>query len=263
MFQLPPFLSTTDFTLFILVLGRMAGIFSALPLFGGDRTSMKIKVVAVLSFTLVCFPVLRLSGVTLPADLISLFLLVIAEILIGVTIGIIAKAVFGAVEFCGQVVGMQMGFSMSSLFDPTMGQVPLMALFQSLLAMLLFMALGAHHIFIRAMVDSYVMIPPGGWHMSDNLMRFLIVTTSDLFVLGIKLAAPVMVSLLVTSVVLGIMARSFPQMNIFIVSLPLKIGIGFLALGFSLQIFMHTLEISFAGIDSQIKTVFKILSEAP
>jgi len=262
MFQLPPFLSINDFTLFTLVLGRLAGIFSAIPLFGGERVPMKIRALVTFSLTLVCFPVLKLSHVDLPSDFLSLLLLIVAEALIGITLGLVAQAVFGAVEFCGQVIGMQMGFSMSSLFDPTMGQVPLMAMFQTLVATLLFLTLGAHHIFIKAMVDSYTLIPVGGWHISGNLISYLVTITSGIFILGIKLAAPVMVALLATTVVLGVMARSFPQMNIFVVSMPLNIGIGFLALGLSLLVFIHTIEISFAGMALQIKSIFRILSQA-
>ncbi|MGA7827563.1 MAG: flagellar biosynthetic protein FliR [Geobacteraceae bacterium] len=261
MFQLPPFFSLHNITLFFLVLGRMAGIFSAIPLFGGERVPMNIKVMVIFSLALVCFPVLKLSHVTLPSDYLSLFLLVIEEALIGVTLGLVAQSVFGAVEFCGQVIGMQMGFSMSTLFDPTMGQVPLMAMFQTLVATLLFLTFGAHHLFIRAMVDSYTLIPLGGWHMSGSMLHYLVTITSGIFILGIKLAAPVMVSLLATTVVLGVMARSFPQMNIFVVSMPLNIAIGFLVLGLSLLVFIHTVEISFGTMALQIKTIFKIISQ--
>jgi flagellar biosynthetic protein FliR len=260
MFSLPPFLSLNEFTLFTLVLGRVAGIFSSLPLFGGERVPMNIRVVLTLALTLVCFPILKLSPQTLPSDFPSLFLIVVAETLIGFTLGIVAKSVFGAVEFCGQIVGMQMGFSMASLFDPAMGQQQLMSLFQSLLAMLLFMTLGAHHVFIRAMVESYALIPIGGWHMSGELIAFLVATTSGIFVLGVKLAAPVMVALLATSVVLGVMARSFPQMNIFMISMPLNIAVGFMVLGLSLLVFLHTLELSYGSLVLQIRNVFKLLS---
>jgi flagellar biosynthetic protein FliR len=260
MFQAPPFLSINEFTLFTLVLGRVAGIFSSIPLFGGERVPMKIRVLLILAMTLVCFPILKLTPQSLPSDFPSLFLIVIAEALIGFTLGIVAKAVFGAVDFCGDIVGMQMGFSMASLFDPTMGQQQLMSLFQSLLAMLLFLTLGAHHIFIRAMVESYTLIPIGGWHVSGELISFLVATTSGIFILGIKLAAPVMVALLATSVVLGVMARSFPQMNIFMISMPLNIGIGFMALGLSLLVFLRTLEISYGTFILQIRNVFKLLS---
>jgi flagellar biosynthetic protein FliR len=260
MFQLPPFLSINEFTLFTLVLGRVAGIFSSLPLFGGERVPMNIRVLLTLAMTLVCFPILKLTPQSLPSDFPSLFLIVIAEALIGFTLGIVAKSVFGAVEFCGQIVGMQMGFSMASLFDPTMGQQQLMSMFQSLLAMLLFLTLGAHHIFIRAMVESYTLIPIGGWHVSGELLAFLVSTTSGIFILGVKLAAPVMVALLATSVVLGVMARSFPQMNIFMISMPLNIGIGFMALGLSLLVFLRTLEMSYGSLVLQIRNVFKLLS---
>jgi flagellar biosynthetic protein FliR len=242
------------------VLGRVAGIFSSIPLFGGERVPMKIRVLLILAMTLVCFPILKLTPQSLPSDFPGLFLFVIAEALIGFTLGIVAKAVFGAVDFCGDIVGMQMGFSMASLFDPTMGQQQLMSLFQSLLAMLLFLTLGAHHIFIRAMVESYTLIPIGGWHVSGELISFLVATTSGIFILGIKLAAPVMVALLATSVVLGVMARSFPQMNIFMISMPLNIGIGFMALGLSLLVFLRTLEISYGTFILQIRNVFKLLS---
>jgi flagellar biosynthetic protein FliR len=260
MFSLPPFLSLNEFTLFTLVLGRVAGIFSSLPLFGGERVPMNIRVVLTLAMTLVCFPILKLSAQTLPSDFPSLFLIVVAETLIGFTLGIVAKSVFGAVEFCGQIVGMQMGFSMASLFDPAMGQQQLMSLFQSLLAMLLFLTLGAHHVFIRAMVESYALIPVGGWHVSGELIAFLVATTSGIFLLGVKLAAPVMVALLATSVVLGVMARSFPQMNIFMISMPLNIAVGFMVLGLSLLVFLHTLELSYGALILQIRNVFKLLS---
>jgi len=260
MLQIPPFISLTQFTLFTLVLGRMAGLFAALPLFGGERVPMMIRAASVLAMTLVCFPVLSLREPVLPADFLSLFLLVACETMIGLTLGIIARSLFAAVEFCGQIVGMQMGFSMSSLFDPAMGQIPLMSVFQSLLASLLFLSLGVHHVFIRAMVESYAVIPLGGWHVTGDLISFLVSVTSGVFILGVKLAAPVMVALLATTVVLGIMARSFPQMNIFMISMPLNIGVGLLALGLSLLVFMRTLEVSFGALSGQIRTLFRLLS---
>lgn len=260
MLQLPQFLSLSEFTLFTVVLGRVAGIFTALPVFGGDRVPMNIRAMIILAMTLVFFPVLRLKSAALPTDFPSLALLVLSESLIGITLGLVARAVFGAVEFCGQLVGMQMGFSMSTLFDPSTGQVPLMGLFQTLLATLLFLAFGVHHLFIRAIADSYGAIPLGGWHMSGDLLAFLVTTTTGIFVLGIKLAAPVMVALLATTVVLGVMARSFPQMNVFMISMPLNIGIGFLALGLSLFVFLHTLELAFGGMATQIRTMFRLMA---
>jgi flagellar biosynthetic protein FliR len=260
MFPLLPFINLNEVAFFALVLARLAGIFTAIPLFGGERVPMMIRVVVILAMTLVCYPLLRAKAPQLPLDTVSLVILVIREMLIGISLGFICQAIFGAVEFCGQLVGMQMGFSMASMFDPTMGQVPLMSVFQVLLATLLFLTLNIHHVFIRAIIESYSVIPPGNWHMSAGLIKFLIATTGNIFILGIKLAAPVMVSLLATSVVLGIMARSFPQMNVFMVSMPLNVGVGLLMLGLSLMVFFHTLRNAFGLIDEQINVLFKLFS---
>jgi flagellar biosynthetic protein FliR len=186
--------------------------------------------------------------------------MILGEVLVGLSMGLLVQVVFAAVEFCGQLVGTQMGLSVANLFDPTAGQMPLLAMFQNLLAMLLFVSLGIHHTFIRAIVDSYALLPVGNWHMSKGLMQFFITATSGLFVLAIKLAAPVMVALLMTSVLLGVMARSFPQMNIFMISFPLSIGIGFVVLGLSLLAFASTLQAGFGELTIQLRTLFRLLA---
>ena len=150
-----PFATLNEFTVFALVLGRIAGILAAIPLFGGKGVPMRIKAVLIFAMALTLYPILRVN-VSLPGDSISLVLLVVCETLIGASLGLLAQMIFTAVEFCGQLVGMQMGLSIANMFDPTQGQqLSIMSVFQNLLAMLLFMSTSAHHIFIRAIVDSY------------------------------------------------------------------------------------------------------------
>ena len=260
MFPSLPFATVPEFALFALVLGRVAGILASIPLFGGKGVPARVKAGLTFVMALMLYPVLRLN-VAVPDDSVSLVILVVCETLIGASLGLLSQMIFTAVEFCGQLVGMQMGLSIANMFDPTQGhQLSIMSVFQNLVAMLLFMSTSAHHIFIRAIVDSYDVIPVGGWHMSGPLIEFLTGTIGNIFILGIKLAAPVMVALLATTVVLGVMARSFPQMNVFMVSMPLNIGIGFLILGMSLMVFLHTLQNAFGQIDQQIKTLFKLLA---
>ncbi|WP_337833284.1 flagellar biosynthetic protein FliR [Geoanaerobacter pelophilus] len=255
------FASLGEFSFFTLVMGRVAGIFAATPMFGGKAVPMRVKAGLSLVMTMVLFPVIRTTLPELPTDSVSLILLVIRETMIGITLGLLSQAIFAAVEFCGQLLGIQIGFAMVNLFDPSMGgQLSIIAVFQTILATLLFMALGVHHFFIRSIVESYQLLPLGGWHMSGPLLQFITGTVTGMFVLGIKLAAPVMVSLMAATVVLGIMARIFPQMNVFIISMPLNIGVGFLILGTSLMVFMHTLEGAFGQLTRQIKVLFKVLS---
>lgn len=242
-------------------MGRIAGILAATPMFGGKGVPMRVKSGMAFVMTLLLYPIIRQSLPELPTDSVSLMILVVRETLIGITLGILSQAIFAAVEFCGQMVGIQIGFSMVSLFDPTMGgQISIIAVFQTMLATLLFMVLGVHHVFIRSIVESYQLLPLGNWHMSAGLLQFITTTVTGIFILGLKLAAPVLVSLLATTIILGIMARIFPQMNVFIISMPLNIGIGFLFLGTSLILFLHTLEGAFGHLAQQIKALYRLLA---
>lgn len=262
MFPLLPFPSPREVIFFALVLSRVAGIFSAIPVFGGRTIPLHVKVVIIMMITLVCFPALSITAPAIPTDAFTLGLLVLREVMVGVTLGFITRIIFSAVEFSGQIIGMQMGFSMASIIDPSQGnQIQIMSVMQTLLATLLFLSMNIHHLFIRTIVDSFRIIPLGGWHLNAEILSFLIKGTSDIFILGIRLAAPVMVALLLVSVTLGIMARAFPQMNIFMVSMPLNIGIGFIVLGLSLTIFFHVLTAAFGAVNGQIEALFRLMAK--
>jgi len=257
-----PLPGPADIFLFALILCRIAGLFAALPVFGGKRLPARIKIVAVLAITVVCMPIIPVAPPAVPKDAFSVGLMVLQEMLIGLTLAFITQILFSAVEFSGQIIGMQMGLTMSSLIDPAMGtQTQIMSVMQSLLATLLFLSLNIHHVFIRAIVDSFTIIPLGGWQMSEALLNFLVAVTADVFIIGVRLAAPVMVTLLLTSVVLGVMARAFPQMNVFMVSFPLNIGLGFLVLGATLLLFFHVLELSFGTLNNQVLMIFKLMTK--
>lgn len=257
-----PLPGPSEVFLFALVLCRIAGLFAAMPVFGGRRLPNKVKIVAVLAITMVCLPILQITPPPVPENSLAMGLLVLREVMVGLTLAFITQIIFAAVELSGQIVGLQMGFSIASVIDPTMGnQMQIMSVMQSLLATLFFFSLNIHHVFIRAIVDSFSVIPLGGWKMSEALIHFLIKVTTDVFILGVRLAAPVMVALLLTSVVLGIMARAFPQMNVFMVSFPLNIGLGFMVLGMTLLLFFHVLEIAFGNLSGQVVTLFRLLAK--
>ena len=262
MFPLLPFPSPREIIFFMLVLSRVAGIFAAMPVFGGRRMPTRIKAITVLMITLVCFPTLSVTLPNVPSDAFSLALLIFSEVMVGLTLAFIAQIIFAAVEFSGQIIGMQMGLTIASILDPSQGtQTQIMSVVQTLFATLLFLSLNIHHMFIRAIMDSFKVIPLGGWHLSGELVNFLVMRTADIFIIGIRLAAPVMVALLLTTVALGIMARAFPQMNIFMVSMPLNIGLGLMILGITLTIFFHVLEVSFGHLSAQIAVLYRLMAK--
>jgi flagellar biosynthesis protein FliR len=262
MFPLLPFPSPREVIFFMLVLSRVAGIFAALPVFGGRVVPMRIKAIIVFMVTLVCFPTLSITLPEMPSNTFSLGLLALSEVMVGLTLAFITQIIFAAVEFSGQIIGMQMGLTISSILDPSRGaQVQIMSVVQTLFTTLIFLSLSIHHLFIRAIVDSFTAIPLGGWRLSSELLNFLVMRTADIFIIGIRLAAPVMVTLLLTTVALGIMARAFPQMNIFMISLPLNVGLGLTILGSTLVIFFHVLQISFGQLSAQVAELFRLMAK--
>ncbi len=257
-----PLPSPSDIFLFALVLCRIGALFAALPVFGGKRLPNRIKIVTVVAITLVCLPVLPITPPAVPSDAFGIGIMVVRELLVGLTLSFITQIIFAAVELSGQIIGMQMGLTMSTLIDPAMGgQTQIMAVIQTLLATLFFLSLNMHHAFILAIVDSFKIIPLGGWQMSEALMTFLVQATTEVFILGIRLAAPVMVALLLASVVLGVMARAFPQMNVFMLSFPLNIALGFMVLGMTLLLFFHVLELSFGTLKGQVEIIFRLMAK--
>ena len=255
-----PIAGLDDLIPFGVVLARIAGLFAAIPVFGSGVVPARIKAALIFALALCLYPIVRPHGVPDTGDVISLALLVIRESLVGVTLGLLSQVVFAAVEFSGQQIGTQMGLSMAAMFDPTtQASTPTMAVFEGALATLIFLSLDVHHFFFRGIVESYQLIPIGAWHTSGGLLKFLIDCSSGMFVIAIKLGAPVSVALLATSVALGIAARAFPSMNVFVVSMPLNIGLGFLILGLSLPVFVRVLQGSFGGMVGQMKILFKLL----
>ncbi len=156
------------------------------------------------------------------------------EIVIGFIIGISVQLIFAGIQLGGQVIGFQMGLSVANVLDPlTNSQVSVTARFNDIMAMLIFLAVNAHYMFLRVIAESFQILPPLAFQFTRSLMDRLIVLAGNMFVIAIKVAAPVMGVLLLTSIALGLIARTVPQLNVFIVAMPLKIIIGLVIMGVS------------------------------
>ena len=125
-------------------------------------------------------------------------------------------------------------------------QISIIGTFKNLLALVTFLLIDGHHVVLYALAESFAMVPLGGIQLTEMLARGLIDMTAGVFVMAVKMAAPVVTALFLTSLALGIMARTVPQMNVFIVGFPLKIGVGMGMLAFALPLF-QTVLIKFFG----------------
>jgi flagellar biosynthetic protein FliR len=153
-----------------------------------------------------------------------------------------------------------MGLAVANIIDPmSAGQLSIVGEFYYLVSLLVFLMIDGHHAVIEALARSYDIIPIAGGTYSADLGTFIINLTGNVFVLGVKLAAPVIITLFIVNMVLGIVARTVPQMNVFIVGFPLAVGVGILMIYFSFPFFRVVLVNAFRILEGDILRLMQYL----
>lgn len=228
-----------------------------MPIFKSKSVPVLFKAGLALAASMVLFPILNLKVFPELTSVISFGIGAIGEILLGITIGLAVNLVFAGIQLAGQLAGYQMGMALANVMDPNSSiQIPILAQFNQMFALLIFLTVNAHHWFLRALADSYRLVPPFGFQVSNSLMELIVQLAGSMFVIGLKIGAPIIAVLLLTSIAFGLIARTVPQMNVFFVAMPLKIFIGLLFLGFSLPFLSSFLKQLFRGLG---ETIFLIL----
>ena len=247
--------------LFFLVFLRVGAIIMFMPVFDSKSIPLFFKVALAFTTSIVLFPMLDLDPLPVFNNVYAMGIKVMGEILIGLVIGFSVKLIFAGIQLAGQLAGYQMGMALANVMDPSSSQqVPLLAQFTNLVGLLIFITINAHYWFIKALTHSFQMVPPLHVNFRGSLMEHLINMSGNMFVIGIQIGAPVIACLLITSVAFGLIARTVPQMNVFIVAMPLKIAVGLLFLGFSLPYFSAFLEKIFNGLGQNIIFMLKAMS---
>jgi flagellar biosynthetic protein FliR len=182
------------------------------------------------------------------------------EVMIGAVIGMIARLIFAGIQLAGQLIGFQMGFAIVNVIDPAFSlQVSIIAQFQYLIALLLFLSLNGHHMFLYAVAESFRILPPLAFHFSGGLMQAITGFVRDMFEIGIKVGAPIIAILFFMSVGLGLVARTVPQINIFIVGFPLQIAIGLIGVGVTMPYFVGMIEKYIIQMEREITVVLSLM----
>jgi len=205
------------------------------------------------------------QGTELPelVSMIELVGMVLRELMVGLLIGFFFALLFKAAEMAGAITGFQIGLIIANAFDPNAGgQVAIIGRFWIVLASLIFMAINGHHLVIQAFNDSYTLIPPGQVLVQGGTGELMLKYTAYVFVLAIKISSPVIVTLLLTDISLGTVAKLMPTMNIFIVGFPLKVGVGLLVTAISLPIFGYVLQKSTAYLNDSIGELMLSMGKA-
>ena len=246
----------------VLALARVGGLFIMAPIFAASAAPLRVRVSIVFFVTLAMLP---LVGGLPPALAASPGLAIVLgmmafETLVGFALGLVAQLTFGAVQMAGQLAGIQMGIGLSNLIDPqTQEHITSLAQWQNLLALLVFLSVDGHHVLIRAVADSFRVLPLGGGLPSAAGFGIVLDLAGGLFVVALKIASPVMVLLLLVNAAMGVLAKLIPQLNVFIVGFPLNVAAGLFVLGASQPFTVRLLVASFSEVQSSLANVVRAL----
>lgn len=249
----------TQMSLFLLIFVRISGIIIISPVFGSRNIPGSLKTGLTLYLALIILPFITSTEMpAVPQTLIPYIILLVSELIFGIIIGFASSLVFSAVQMTGSLLDMQIGFGVVNVFDPQAGQqVPLIGNFKYILALLLFLIVNGHHILLTAIVDSFKLVPITGVVFSNSITNMMVNMISGIFTLAFKITVPVLAALIITDIALGILARTMPQMNVFIVGVPAKIIVGIFVLSVTLPFFMLFLEV---GLRGMYRDIYKIMA---
>lgn len=246
---------------FLLMLTRVSGIFLVSPFLGSMNIPKYIRAGTALFMAIVFFPVVdNLSRLVIPSTVAGYAAAVLIELFVGWLIGFVAYVTLSAINMAGKIMDLQVGFSMVNVMDPTSGQQsPLIGSFLYNLGIIVFLVTNGHHVLLSALTESFRAVPILGMQGNPALTDLMVNFTSGIFSTGVKIAMPVTFAILLTNVSLGILARTMPQLNIFVVGIPLQISVGLLILGLMIPFYILFLDVLFNEVYGNIAVVFKAI----
>jgi flagellar biosynthetic protein FliR len=206
---------------------RTLGFVVLVPLVSARAAPSQFRIVLVFFLTSLAFIAWAPHGVAVPVEMATFVPAAISELVLGLMLGFIAGMVFVTFQFAGQFIGYQMGFAIVNVLDPqTQNQVSMIGEFLFAVVMLSFLNLNLHHDLLGLWHTSYEIAPPGSVVLANLGLEHIVALGDDLAWLALKISIPLVAFLLLGDLSLGIIARVMPQMNVFIVGIPLKIAMG-------------------------------------
>ncbi len=249
--------SLSAFFVFLIILIRVSAIIVLAPIFSSAYIPAQIKIGFALLFSLALYPVVKQYINITDFSVLNLALIAAKETVLSAALAFCVHFLWAGIELGAQLVGFMMGFSIANVLSPEDNmQISILAEFESIMAILIFLIIDGHYVFIRAMVDSFKMVPVGGFVLNHTTFDILNRLVLMMFGVAFKILAPAIIALTITNIVFGIIARTMPQINIIIVAFPLSIGIGLFILGVS---FSYSAYVIVKYYNSVLSYVYSLL----
>lgn len=241
----------------LLIFIRMTGFFAVVPFFTlrGVPALTKIGLAGVMAYLI--FQTMDFEALNLLPGIAGMFIMTGREALVGLTLGFSVFLIFGGIRIAGQFIDLQMGLLMANVFDPQFGSpVTLVGQLYYYLGLIYFFIINGHHSMLAALTGSYQVIPPGMGVLGEVTLWKVMDIFFWMFLLAFQIALPVVVTLLMVDISLGLISKTVPQLHVFIVGLPLKIGLGMAAL----VLVIPMMTVVFENIFSQmVRDMFSLM----
>lgn len=249
----------------VLIFLRIGGMLFALPVFGDQPTPVQARILMTLALTFGLYPIVPHTwGMGIDMDVIAVGVTVVRELFIGLMIGFVARLMFDAILVAAGLVGYQMGFGTAELFMPGFDQqINAFSALHRLLMMLIFLGLNLHHVYLKTIAETFTLLPTGAAIVGPTLGTNILEYTATIFSSAMELAAPIIVALMFTMTALGLLARTVPQMNVFVISFPVSFVVGLLVYIATIPLFPGWLESHFQTSSHQIIATLQGMRGAP
>ncbi len=233
-------LLVSRFPVLLLIFVRFSGLFATAPVFSSRYIPGQVRAIAPLFLAVFTLPFVNPVGI--PRDIVGLALYVVNEFAVGLAIGYVGSVVLSTIQVAGHFIDAELGFGMVNVLDPQYGMpVPLFGNFYYLTALMFLIGAGGDRMIVAALIGSYRQIPPGAI-ISAPPPAFVTGLMSGVLTTALKISAPVLGSLFMVTLALGVVARAVPQMNVFMVGLPVKLVAGLLVLAATFPLLPGLLE---------------------
>jgi len=246
-------ISSVQVMSFVVVLFRVAGIMVFSPFYSSGAFPAQIKVILPLIVALTLAPMVPPSQLPAEFGLAQVVTSALGEALIGMVLGLTASFVFGGLQLAGQILGFQLGFSIVNVIDPQSAvETSVISILYNFIGLALFLLLNGHHWFFLAVSESLSYLPVGGVHLRGPLVEEVLRLSARIFVSGLRIAGPVIAVTTIADVVLGMIGRAAPQINILIVGMPVKTLVGLASLSIALYFLPAFLGQSFLELSRDL-----------
>ncbi len=251
--------SLINFEIFLLILVRISGFIFTGPFFSLNNVPFRVKTGLAIFLAAIMF-----YTVPVPApgyeSVIEYSILVIREAIAGAIIGLFANIAFYIINFAGQIIDMEIGFSMVNQLDPvTLTQSTITANIYGYLIILVMIITDLHHYFLRAIIDSFQVIQLGDVFFRPDMYELMVRFVTDYFIIGFRIVIPIYGSILVVNTILAILSKVAPQINMFVIGIQLKIIVGLFVLAMMIQLIPSVADFIFNDMITKMRAAIQLL----